>query len=231
MTESEETIIAPRNLHILKSKFFYLFLSLIVYFVATSLLAGNIYHDFLFNTMFSFLIIFCVYLISQKPYMRAIMIMLALLILITHWTLVLHLYNHRLHIVANILTIIFLVFVSYAMLTVVTQHRQITADSLFGAICGYFFVGFTWTFLYILIALYDSSAFNDHLRVDAIHQNIQHFYYFSFSTMTTLGYGDILPLSNFARACAWLEAVIGQIYLAVWISQLVGLRIAQRNGS
>ena len=45
--------------------------------------------------------------------------------------------------------------------------------------------------------------------------------------MTTLGYGDVLPISDFARTCAWLEAVTGQIYLAVWISQLVGLRITQ----
>jgi voltage-gated potassium channel Kch len=55
--------------------------------------------------------------------------------------------------------------------------------------------------------------------------------YFSFSTLTTVGYGDIVPRSNAARTLAELEAITGQIYLAVLVARLVGLHIVDSSGS
>jgi hypothetical protein len=53
-------------------------------------------------------------------------------------------------------------------------------------------------------------------------------FYYSFVTLTTLGYGDITPASSYAKSLAILEAFVGQIYLAVFIAQLVGMRLAER---
>jgi hypothetical protein len=50
--------------------------------------------------------------------------------------------------------------------------------------------------------------------------------YFSFATLTTLGYGDVLPISGEARAAVILEAVLGQFYLAVLVARLIGLQVA-----
>jgi hypothetical protein len=55
--------------------------------------------------------------------------------------------------------------------------------------------------------------------------------YFSFVTLTTLGYGDIRPLTSFARTACWLEAVIGQLYLTVLIARLVGLHLVSLQES
>lgn len=55
--------------------------------------------------------------------------------------------------------------------------------------------------------------------------------YFSFETLTTLGYGDIVPRSPVARMLATLEAVMGQIYLTVLIARLVGLHIVDANST
>ena len=55
--------------------------------------------------------------------------------------------------------------------------------------------------------------------------------YFSFVTLTTLGYGDILPLTDRARSLAYLEAVIGQIYLAVLVGKLVGMFVSAKAGN
>ena len=52
------------------------------------------------------------------------------------------------------------------------------------------------------------------------------FIYFSFSTMSTLGYGDIVPVSRLARSLSWLEALTGQLYLTILVARLVGLHIA-----
>ena len=53
------------------------------------------------------------------------------------------------------------------------------------------------------------------------------FIYYSFVTLTTLGYGDITPLSAFARTFAWMEAVVGQLFLAVLVARMVGLRLLE----
>jgi hypothetical protein len=50
--------------------------------------------------------------------------------------------------------------------------------------------------------------------------------YFSFTTLTTVGYGDVLPVNGYARAAVVLEAVLGHFYLAVLVARLVGLHIA-----
>ena len=52
-------------------------------------------------------------------------------------------------------------------------------------------------------------------------------FYYSFVTMTTLGYGDIVPVSSAARGLATLQAVVGQLYLAVLVARLVGLYVAE----
>ena len=52
--------------------------------------------------------------------------------------------------------------------------------------------------------------------------------YFSFSTLTTLGYGDIVPAASFARTLTWMEAATGQLYLAILIARLVGLHLVHR---
>jgi hypothetical protein len=55
--------------------------------------------------------------------------------------------------------------------------------------------------------------------------------YFSFVTLTTLGYGDIVPVGNMARTFCWLEAVVGQMYIAVLVARLVGLHIANSSSN
>ncbi len=57
-------------------------------------------------------------------------------------------------------------------------------------------------------------------------QSFPEFVYFSFVTLTTLGYGDISPVGPFARFLVYLEAICGQLYLAIMVAGLVGLRIA-----
>jgi hypothetical protein len=57
------------------------------------------------------------------------------------------------------------------------------------------------------------------------------FTYYSFTTLTTVGYGDVTPLSTAARTCAWLEALTGQFYLAVLVAGLVGALLSGKSES
>jgi voltage-gated potassium channel Kch len=56
-----------------------------------------------------------------------------------------------------------------------------------------------------------------------------HFQYFSFVTITTLGYGDVIPITDKASVLAMMEALIGQIYLVVLVAWLVGMHVSRRS--
>ena len=93
--------------------------------------------------------------------------------------------------------------------------------------------GYAWTFSYALVEELQPSAFvalspvppNDYVA------SVLQLRYFSFMTLTTVGYGDIVPRSPAARTLAGLEAVTGQIYLTVLVARLVGLHIAHAQTS
>jgi len=82
-----------------------------------------------------------------------------------------------------------------------------------------------WAESYNLIELVSPGSFKFAVLIS--ETGAARFTYFSFVTITTLGYGDIVPATNLARAVSMLEAFFGQIYLVVLVARLVGMHIAQ----
>jgi hypothetical protein len=129
-----------------------------------------------------------------------------------------------------------IVLVSYFSITIlgyVLRGTRVTTDKIFAAICVYLLIGYAWTFAYALVDELQHGAF---MALSAPQPNDQvarilEMRYFSFVTLTTVGYGDIVPHSPTARTMAVLEAVTGQIYLTVLIARLVGLHIVHANTS
>ncbi len=109
--------------------------------------------------------------------------------------------------------------------------QPITADTIRGGICVYFLIGFVWALLYGIVASFDPQAFSQPLIRGTSYSNESYskVIYFSFVTLTTLGYGDIIPLSPLATMLTNLEAIIGQMYPAILISILVGGYLSQKS--
>ncbi len=98
---------------------------------------------------------------------------------------------------------------------------------IMGAICAYFLMGLVWAFAYSTLEFFQPGSFQ--MPPGTVNQET--FAYYSYVTLTTLGYGEITPISAPARSFAILEAMIGQLYLAVLIARLVGIHIAQSSRS
>jgi voltage-gated potassium channel len=122
----------------------------------------------------------------------------------------------------------YVVFVVYKQ--AVFSRGRMTADRVAGAVAVYLLLGLIWALVYGIISAADPSAFQGLESFTLEESGVQQdFVYFSFVTLTTLGYGDISPVSQFARTLAWFEAVFGQLFLGVTIARLVSLEIAHKD--
>lgn len=129
---------------------------------------------------------------------------------------------------------------------------RVTFDKISAAVCVYLCIGLIWAHLFAMIELASPGAFHQPMQAavaaqasdgavpeggsdegtprSAMVNTRSPFLYYSFVTLSTLGYGDITPVSPPARALSALESLVGQIYLAVLIARLVGLHIAEGRG-
>jgi len=122
-------------------------------------------------------------------------------------------------------TIGFLLFISGIVLSDVMRTERVSFDTISGGLAVYLLLGLIFTEVYALILVTNPTAI--HFSTIGDGGDIASIAYYSFITLTTLGYGDILPVSKSARAMASLEAVVGQVYLAVLVARLVGLHTSQ----
>lgn len=124
------------------------------------------------------------------------------------------LWGEALYVSLNIIVIVI-------ALTQIVTSRVVDRDVLIGAIAIYLLLGLTWSLIFSFVQAIDPSSFGDILGNE--HGDWNQFVYFSFSTLTTLGYGDVVALSPFARTLSILTAVSGVMYEAMIIARLVGL--------
>jgi len=119
-----------------------------------------------------------------------------------------------------------LVFQSMSMwiaCRLVFSPGEMTINRLMGGVCVFLLLGLTWNIFYVFLIYLDPGSFKG-IPAEAItNQNIYwEMTYFSFVTLTTLGYGDITPLGRMAKVFTYAEAVVGQLYIAILIGALVG---------
>jgi len=118
---------------------------------------------------------------------------------------------------------IFIIFILLSIILMVKHMfstNRVTGDTVIGGVCVYFLVGYLFALFYFLIYLFDHNAFVFSTQWDNLY-----LFYLSFSTLTTLGYGDVYPVNTIAMVLANLEAITGQMFLAVFVARMVGLHI------
>lgn len=106
---------------------------------------------------------------------------------------------------------------------------DVDLDRIIGAICIFFVIGLVWTFLYVLLTIIQPGSFAiPASQTPGIQQEmLGELMYFSYVTLTTLGYGDVIPVTQPSRTLATIEAMTGQLYIAIIIARLVGMHISQ----
>ena len=130
----------------------------------------------------------------------------------------------------EVLGIAFLVFVTSVLVWSILSNPSVTGDTLAGAVAAYLLIGITFGVAYMIIHGLIPGSFRDSIEPGRQFTPAD-FTFFSFVTLTTVGYGDIVPWASHARSLAIIESVIGIMYPALLISRLVGMRISKREES
>jgi voltage-gated potassium channel len=125
----------------------------------------------------------------------------------------------------------FMSFVTWNELRAVLRQKEITGESISMAISVYLLIGLTWSLLYDVIYQLQPNAFSLNGTASSLvaqgHPIFPVLGYFSFITLTTIGYGDIAPVTLQARYAALVEGVTGQFYLAILVARLVSMQLVQ----
>jgi voltage-gated potassium channel Kch len=120
------------------------------------------------------------------------------------------------------------IFISLAIVIIsrrIFRSKKVTQDTIKGGICIYLLMGLLWAMLYCAAFILNPELFSN-AALDSrqsFEQQFVRLFYFSFTTLTTLGYGDIVPQGKISMVLANLEAIVGQMYPAIYIARLVGL--------
>ena len=129
-----------------------------------------------------------------------------------------------------IVALLFYLFTTGIAFRTLFTGERIDLNILMGSICVYILVGISWSILYFFESLIHTSAFNG-VAETSTKQQFTDLLYYSFVTLSTLGYGDITPVTPIARTLAYIEALFGQFYIAILVASFVGMHItnSQKN--
>ena len=138
---------------------------------------------------------------------------------------------YQIQVVNWVLLIGFFGFVSVGLFSYLGDPGRVTAGRMYASVSLYLILGVFWWAVYGLIETIHPGSFAETSESSSV--GLQHYtlIYFSLATLTTLGYGDVLPTSAIARICASLEASTGVFYIAIMVARLVSSYDRTRNDS
>ena len=208
----------------LRSRFLGVLVSFLFYFAVAPLLGDFHGLRILTDIFFSAILLSGVFAVSRIRYQMVIATALALPMIVAVW-ISRFAPSTSLLLIGNIFGILFFGYTAFLILSFIFRAPRVSQDMIFAAIVVYFFLGLFWAGIYSVLEILAPGAFN--IKTGSAESISSGFVYFSYTTLTTLGYGDIVPVSSPARSFANLEAIIGQLYLAVMIARLVGVYVSQ----
>ena len=209
-----------------KSRQLMLIVAILVLILVAPFLKGYVQLRLLLDISFSVVFITAVFTVSRKKKFLVLGIVLALPMIISLWSKY-FLVSDSVVIWGRIFGIVFFGFAVVHMAQFIYRAQEVTKEVVFSAVAVYLILALMWTFIYTVLELLEPGSFN--IPDNKIRESSQIFLYFSFVTITTLGYGDITPLTEKATSLAILEALIGQIYLVVVIAWLVGMFVSRKS--
>jgi len=179
---------------------------------------------------FSFILITGAITASRNRVFRTLVFAWGLLTFVLLWAK--HLFPYQnLVFVTNSLGLFYLLLLTSLILSQIFREGPTTSHRIMGAVAVYLLIGMIWSVAYYLVAIWIPGAFSvQGPSVPGGTESLQsQLFYFSFVTLTTIGYGDIAAVHPFVRMLVILEGVVGQLFPAILIARLVSLQVQSKQ--
>jgi len=175
------------------------------------------------SILFSLVLLAAVLAVSERKRVLVIALALAIPAIAGRW--INHFRPHVIHpAVFLVCGLVLIAFVVSQLLLFILRAPSVTLEVLCASISAYLLLGLTWTMAYQLVDLLTpGGAFSFNTNTGTHSMNAFNGFYFSFITLSTVGYGDITPVSRIARMLAAMEAITGLLFVAVLIARLVAI--------
>jgi len=228
MTESDQKLAITGGRT--QSRFILLFCYMMLQFMIIPIFEGSfvlgafddlIYFTLIFYTLIS---IRCARLLWASS-------LLFLLLFISYIAMLLQPANQMIIVTLNFFTSAFLISAIVSMLIFILGMEQITLNGVMGGLCVYLLIGAVFMMLYINVELLvpGSFSFGNHGTDLNTLQMYDLLYFYSFVSLLTIGYGDIVPMSHLAQTLTVLEGLVGQFYMVFCVAVLVGMYVSERQ--
>ena len=216
---------SPEKLLRSKERFFILLCLIVGLLLLVPILNRFIVARIFLDIFLTAIAISMVYTISQKKGQAIAGLLLAIVMLASLW-LQYSYPNKPIAAIGMIAGVLFIAVVIASIMVFMFKSEEVNREIIYAAILLYLLVALGWAFVYTFLELVDPASFN----IDLSHPQgyLSVFQYYSFVTITTLGYGDITPVTEVAKAFSVLEAVVGQLYLVVAVAWLVGMHVSSK---
>lgn len=208
---------------IVENKYSLLLFFLVSLSVISIVIVDNVPLHFAIESVLSMVVFMIMLRILKAPRgLFSLFLVLVFLALLFHCLAVFVLQSRSVAVIAMLVYILMILILITFMVRRIFSEKLVTGDTIKGGISVYIMLGTWWQLIYVLLWTLDPNSF----KCTAGEIGKTDFFYFSITTMTTLGYGDILPVSYAAKVFSMLQALTGQVYIAVFVARLVGLHVA-----
>lgn len=212
---------------IVRNRFLYLLVSLLLLVALGPVIDEVINIRILDELLFSAILISGIWTASREKRHTIVSVTLAVPMLCTIWLEYLF-PGPLILILAKVFSAVFLTYTMMRILAFIFKVRIVTQDVIYAAVIVYLLIGVLWGLFYAVLEVLYPDSFQTSTPISGYSIR---WVYFSFVTLTTLGYGDITPISAVAKSFVMLEAVIGQMYIAILIARLVSMYTARSLGN
>lgn len=215
-----------------KWRFLFLLSALVIGLVFEPVVLGLRDQGWVFDLFYSIIVLVAMGALTVHKRSRLFVLSLGVVTLLTTW--IAHALGGHLMIgtrlVSEMFNVFFLSYSVFAVVRVVIREKTVTLDSVFGAMAGYLLLGLAWSNVYMILYTISPDAFDYGPTLlpyaTTVGTRMSLFTYYSFVTLSTLGFGDMTPVTHAARTLSWVEAVSGQFYIAVLVAGIVSVLVS-----
>jgi hypothetical protein len=212
-----------------EQKYLLLMIAITILVILSPFISSDSFGNFVYKVIFSVVLIMALYGASEEQKNNRITQFMGITAIVLNWLPSLEDGSDlatAINPIQGVFFAIFFILVTVSLITHITKSNQVDANILYGSITGYLLIGITGAVICGMIEFFYPASFNFTVEGSS---SFHHFIYFSFVTLSSLGYGDFTPISAQAQVFSVMLSTLGQFYMTILVAILVSKYLISKH--